>query len=247
MSNVDREVSDPQVTDLEVTMPRPSDPHAKSRLLDAAERVFCEKGLDRAKVEDITTQAGLSKGAFYLHFDSKGDAFKELLSDVLSHLQSHLGEAGCGLPTLDQGLEQALAHWLERDLKMFEFIWKNRALMRITLEGGRSADYQHLIEHFASYAQSETEALLRQGIASGVYRRDLDVEVAAAFIAGGYDRFARQLVRETKKPDLRKRLRELRWMVITGAGTPDLIACLQQLQPEKTDPDSALTAASTST
>ena len=221
-------------------MPRPSDPHAKSRLLEAAERVFSEKGLDRAKVEDITTQAGLSKGAFYLHFDSKGDAFKELLQDVLGHLQSSLEEAAvCGLPRLDQGLEQALAMWLERDLAMFEFIWKNRALMRITLEGGRSADYQHLIEHFASYAQKETEALLRQGIAAGVYRRDLDVEVAAAFIAGGYDRFARQLVRETKKPDLSKLLRELRWMVITGAGTPDLIACLRQLQPENTSADAA--------
>src|SRR6187431_2941447 len=205
-------------------MARPSDPHAKSRLLEAAERVFSEKGLDRAKVEDITTQAGLSKGAFYLHFDSKGDAFKELLSEVLAHLQAQM-EAGKGacLPSLDHGSAESLEDWLARDLEMFEFIWKNRALMRITLEGGRSADYQHLIEHFASNAEHDMEVLLRQGIASGVYRADLDVEVAAAFIAGGYDRFARQLVRETKKPDLRKRLRELRWMVIAGAGTPALI------------------------
>jgi AcrR family transcriptional regulator len=226
-------------------LPRPSDPHAKSRLLEAAERVFSEKGLDRAKVEDITTQAGLSKGAFYLHFDSKGDAFKELLSEVLAHLQSRMGEAK-ELPAMDQGFERALEVWLERDLAMFEFIWKNRALMRITLEGGRSADYQHLIEHFASYAQTETEGLLRQGVAAGIYRQNLDVEVAAAFIAGGYDRFARQLVRETKKPDLKKRLRELRWMVITGAGTPDLISCLQHLPPEKGDsvppPESASSA-----
>ena len=211
-------------------MSRPSDPHAKTRLLEAAARIFAEKGLDRAKVEDITTQAGLSKGAFYLHFDSKGDAFKELLSEVLAHLQTRMeaAKAVC-LPALDEGLEQSLELWLARDLEMFEFIWKNRALMRITLEGGRSADYQHLIEHFASHAQRETEVLLRQGIASGVYRKDLDVEVAAAFIAGGYDRFARQLVRETKKPDLQKRLRELRWMVLTGAGTPSLVAGLQQL------------------
>src|SRR3954451_8587752 len=104
-------------------MPRPSDPHAKSRLLEAAERVFAEKGLDRAKVEDITSLAGLSKGAFYLHFDSKGDAFKELLSDVLNHIQQKLtdGKGRC-LPVVDQGLEQALAEWLERDLEMFEFI-----------------------------------------------------------------------------------------------------------------------------
>jgi AcrR family transcriptional regulator len=215
-------------------MARPSDPHAKSRLLEAAERVFSEKGLDRAKVEDITTQAGLSKGAFYLHFDSKGDAFKELLSEVLAHLQTRIeADKGACLPSLDQDLAQSLEQWLSRDLEMFEFIWKNRALMRITLEGGRSADYQHLIEHFASNAQSETEIVLRRGVESGVYRPDLDVEVAAAFIAGGYDRFARQLVRETKKPDLRKRLRELRWMVIAGTGTPALIAGLQRLPVEK--------------
>jgi len=211
-------------------MSRPSDPHAKSRLLEAAERVFSEKGLDRAKVEDITTQAGLSKGAFYLHFDSKGDAFKELLSGVLARLQTRMDavQAVC-LPSLDKNLEQSLEEWLARDLEMFEFIWKNRALVRITLEGGRSADYQHLIEHFASNAQSETELLLRQGVATGVYRKDLDVEVAAAFIAGGYDRFARQLVRETTKPDLRTRLRQLRWLVIAGAGTPALVSGLYQL------------------
>ena len=221
-------------------MARPSDPHAKSRLLEAAERVFSEKGLDRAKVEDITTQAGLSKGAFYLHFDSKGDAFKELLSEVLAHLQQRMTEAKrTSLPPLHEGLEQALDAWLERDVEMFEFIWKNRALMRITLEGGRSADHQHLIEHFASFAQSQTEVLLRQGVASGVYRKDLEIEVAAAFIAGGYDRFARQLVRESQKPDLRTRLRELRWMVLTGAGTPDLIASLQQLHPSESQSDAA--------
>jgi AcrR family transcriptional regulator len=218
-------------------MARPSDPHAKSRLLEAAERVFSEKGLDRAKVEDITTQAGLSKGAFYLHFDSKEDAFKELLSEVLAHLQTQMEQAkAVCVPALDAGLEQAIDLGLQRDLEMFEFIWKNRALMRITLEGGRSADYQHLIEHFASNAQRETEVLLRQGVATGVYRQDLDVEVAAAFIAGGYDRFARQLVREAKKPDLATRLRELRWMVFTGAGTPALISRLQSLNVEKGEP-----------
>jgi len=219
-------------------MARPSDPHAKSRLLEAAERVFSEKGLDRAKVEDITTQAGLSKGAFYLHFDSKGDAFKELLSEVVAHLQARLDAARGGC-FLQENLAESLEQWLVRDLEMFEFIWKNRALMRITLEGGRSADYQHLIEHFAVSAQAETEVMLRQGVAAGVYRADLDVEVAAAFIAGGYDRFARQLVRETKKPDLRKRLRELRSMVIAGAGTPALVAGLHQLTAEKNDPPSA--------
>ena len=56
-------------------MARPSDPNARMRLLEAARRIFIEHGLDRAKVEDITREAGLSKGAFYLHFKTKDDAF----------------------------------------------------------------------------------------------------------------------------------------------------------------------------
>lgn len=232
-------------------MPRPSDPHAKSRLLEAAERVFSEKGLDRAKVEDITTQAGLSKGAFYLHFDSKGDAFKELLSEMLAHLHTRMSEAKtfC-LPTLGgdpKHLEQALEQWEQRDLEMFEFIWKNRALMRITLEGGRSADYQHLIEEFASYAQQEMVRLLRQGITLGVYRPNIDVEATAVFVAGGYDRFARQLVRETKKPDLRRLLRELRCLVICGAGTPAFVDSLRHLPALQREPEPAALASSPAT
>ncbi len=217
-------------------MPRPSDPHAKSRLLEAAERVFSEKGLDRAKVEDITTQAGSRRVPSTCTSTVRAMPSKSCCPRCSRTCKRawRAAKSVC-LLALDQSLEQSLEQWLARDLEMFEFIWKNRALMRITLEGGRSADYQHLIEHFASNAQSETEVLLRRGITMGVYRKDLDVEVAAAFIAGGYDRFARQLVRETKKPDLRKRLRELRWMVISGAGTPALINGLYQLHAEKDD------------
>ena len=75
-------------------MPRPSDPHARARLLDAARAVFSERGLDRSKVEDITTRAQLSKGAFYLHFESKEEAFRELLSSVMTHLEQQVTPAG---------------------------------------------------------------------------------------------------------------------------------------------------------
>ena len=54
-------------------MPRPSDPSAKVKLLAAAESVFVARGLDGAKVEEISRRAGLAKGSFYRHFESKDD------------------------------------------------------------------------------------------------------------------------------------------------------------------------------
>lgn len=216
-------------------MARPSDPHAKTRLLEAAEKVFAEKGLDHAKVEDITSAAGLSKGSFYLHFASKSDAFSELVSRIVQHLGELLSraEGQCG-NALAQGVPCFFSFCLAKDIEIFEFIWKNRGLVRVMLEGGRSADQLHLIEDFAVRAQRQAESFLRIGQKAGLYRDDLDVEAAAAFIAGGYDRLARQLVREKKKPDLRRRLLDMLRLVIGGLGSPLAVSTIEKLHKEGT-------------
>jgi AcrR family transcriptional regulator len=212
-------------------MPRPSDPHARARLLEAARIVFSDRGLDRAKVEDITTRAQLSKGAFYLHFESKEEAFRELLAGVVSHLERLLDE------TSDEQLATgpddgpfagyvAICH--QKNVEIFEFIWENRSLMAMVFDGGGSASYQHLIEDFALRAQRQTATLIQHGIDLGFYRTDLELEVAAAFIAGGFDRIARQMVREQRKPDIDAMLREVQWLFLRGMARQELLVLLER-------------------
>ena len=212
-------------------MPRPSDPHARARLLDAARAVFSERGLDRAKVEDITTRAQLSKGAFYLHFESKEEAFRELLSGVVSHLEQQVTDSSDIQLAMDPGPD-AFSDYLEschvRNVEIYEFIWENRAIMAMVLEGGGSASYGHLIEEFAMRAQGQTAALIQHGIDIGLYRTDLDPDAAAAFIAGGFDRLARQLVRTQQKPDLDAMLREVQQLFLGGIARPEVLANLDR-------------------
>ncbi len=52
----------------------------RTRLVEAALRVFALHGYDHATVEEISLAAGYSKGAYYFHFDSKEGIFLELLS-----------------------------------------------------------------------------------------------------------------------------------------------------------------------
>jgi AcrR family transcriptional regulator len=56
---------------------------AKTReaLLDAAARVFVERGFAGASVEAIAAAAGYTRGAFYSNFDSKEQLFAELLQE----------------------------------------------------------------------------------------------------------------------------------------------------------------------
>ncbi len=205
-------------------MSRPSDPQARTRLLAAAERVFIARGLDRAKVEDITRSAGLSKGAFYLHFRTKDDAFREILSSALAELGRILAEIESTRTVWGaRPLDEIVAIWLEQDLRVFGCIWKHRPIMRLVLDGGGSPDYHHLIDLFAESAQQTTERLVKHGIERGYYRRDVDPQQAAAFVAGGYDRLARRLVREKRKPNLERWLIGAHGLCIRALGTPEFI------------------------
>lgn len=47
----------------------------RTRLIEAAERLFIRKGFDDASVEDISEAAGYSRGAFYSNFEDKEHVF----------------------------------------------------------------------------------------------------------------------------------------------------------------------------
>lgn len=53
----------------------------RAALLEAAERVFVERGFAGASVEAITAAAGYTRGAFYSNFGSKEELFAELLQE----------------------------------------------------------------------------------------------------------------------------------------------------------------------
>ena len=54
----------------------------RNQLLDAAERVFNEKGVARTSLAEIAQQAGLTRGAVYWHFKNKADLFHAMLERV---------------------------------------------------------------------------------------------------------------------------------------------------------------------
>ena len=60
------------------------DPRERRRqqIIQAAIRVFSEKGYHRAKVEDITRAVGISTGTFYIYFTNKRELFMEVVDDV---------------------------------------------------------------------------------------------------------------------------------------------------------------------
>ncbi len=68
----------------------------RNQILDAAARVFSEKGFHRATTKEIASTAGVSEGTIYNYFDNKAD----LLIGIMSRLAK--------LESLDEELASAL-------------------------------------------------------------------------------------------------------------------------------------------
>lgn len=54
--------------------------HTRESLLDAAERLFAERGVSRTSLQDIAKAAGVTRGAVYWHFQDKAELFNAMMS-----------------------------------------------------------------------------------------------------------------------------------------------------------------------
>jgi len=57
------------------------DPAKRKQILAGARRVFMRMGFDAASINDITREAGVSKGTIYVYFNGKEDLFEALCEE----------------------------------------------------------------------------------------------------------------------------------------------------------------------
>ncbi|HWE33470.1 MAG TPA: TetR/AcrR family transcriptional regulator [Solirubrobacteraceae bacterium] len=53
----------------------------RGSLMRSASKLFAERGLDNASIDDVAREAGFTKGAFYANFGSKEALFREMLDE----------------------------------------------------------------------------------------------------------------------------------------------------------------------
>lgn len=69
------------------------DPAKRRQILDGARRVFINMGFDAASMNDITREAGVSKGTIYVYFENKEDLFEALIEEERQSIFAGLYEA----------------------------------------------------------------------------------------------------------------------------------------------------------
>jgi len=196
---------------------------AHDALLDAARDEFARSGLERARVEDVARRAGISKGAFYLHFRTKDDAFREIVQRFLGALDDHarrrhevedrlLREAPPGRAGATGDLFEAEC---AIDVELLELLWRNRQIVS-AVDGASRKIYRELLADFRRRMRSLVARRIVDRQRAGALRSDVDPEVIGDIVVGTYEDFARRMVDMKAKPDLAAWARSLLVVLYEG-------------------------------
>jgi TetR/AcrR family transcriptional regulator, cholesterol catabolism regulator len=150
----------------------------RDELLYIAAALFAEKGYRNTTVRDIADAAGILSGSLYHHFDSKESMVDEILRTFQDELFGRYDAILAGDDDPRSKLEQAVRVSFEAiDRHHSEVaIFQNDAAHLGTLDG-----FGYLAERHEQSRQVWL-TLLREGVAAGALRSDLDVDLAYRFV-----------------------------------------------------------------
>jgi AcrR family transcriptional regulator len=152
----------------------------KQGLLQAAFKLFIEKGYDETTVDDIVTQADVAKVTFYYYFHSKEEVIVEMKRhtalETLARAQKQLGENVPAVSILHTMIDDLTA-WTERNWRIVEVF----AAERFSPQTGKPMCDGHDTPPLVMFL----EALVIHGQESGEFRQELIPNEVAHFLALG--------------------------------------------------------------
>lgn len=153
----------------------PDQPPKTRRILDAAAAVFARRGFNGARMDDVASEAGVSKGGLYLHFKSKDDLFDAIVGDVVSRQSRRLvGAKNAGGPVADRLLGY-FRDYID-DLMSMERLYP--VILEMYARAARHESVRRMLVRYVDASLPDLSALVAEGIASGEFR-DADPDEVA--------------------------------------------------------------------
>lgn len=181
--------------------PRPDvSEERREQIIAAAVNVFARLGFHDARMDDIVTESGLSKGALYWYFKSKDDIIAAIM-DRFIHREL-------------EGMEKALRKDAPVTEKLMQlhgmFVEEMRSMMGLMpilyefyAAATRKATVRKALLRFFKPIRKLLSELIKQGIDSGEFK-PVDVDVIAVDLIAFYEGLLLLAVLDPKGVDLKK-------------------------------------------
>jgi len=158
------------------------DPDKPQQIIDAAVRVFARNGFYNSRVSDIAREAGIASGTIYLYFKTKDEIlvtlFREKMAAFVKALRT---EIAC-----EHDPEAKIRRLVRLHFEVLEASPDMAEVVQVELRQGQKF-FRGASAHEISAYFELIGSILHEGVAGGVFRRDLPVKVATKMLFGAMD------------------------------------------------------------
>jgi len=167
-------------------VPRVSAAHEqeiRERILDAASRVFAEKGYHSSTIADVVRESGLSVGAIYSYFSGKDELIRLTCDQIAARGLDELGARLAPATTTAERLAIAIRLYIET-IDEYNGAPGQVTLVQAWAEADREPGVREMLAGRRERLAGAGQLLLRQGVMSGELPASLDVDaVTRALLA----------------------------------------------------------------
>ncbi len=197
----------------------------RERIIASAARVFGRKGFQRASLDAVAADAGMTKGAIYWHFKSKNDLFFAMLDQRFRRdtgpLQGDLDALISSKGDVLAGLTRMFSAGVQRCVDDPE--WAHLYLECLSL--GRDEDVRERLSAFYDQVWKVSAGFTQELQVNNLINADIDPEIAAIFWGSLFDGLVLAwLIKGNDQFDLQQLLPRIFGMVWQGmapASVPD--------------------------
>lgn len=146
----------------------------KQELIDAAIEEFGNNGYDKASLNNILKEAGISKGTFYYHFKNKEGLYFYLLTS-LAEEKMRFFQDRLTVELFNQDFFTIFEKIFEFAL---EFATQNPQLNKFTesyMKDKNSQIYQKIIDHFGDQRVDFFDSIIDKAYQKGELRQDISI------------------------------------------------------------------------
>jgi AcrR family transcriptional regulator len=113
----------------------------RDMIIQAARRVFSEKGYHKSQIADIVREAGISTGSIYAHFKDKHDLFEQIIRETNEVLRTKLKVLS---ETKKPGdVRERVQQWMPAYNAFFDYVEENPEQILILGRGGFGVDEEN--------------------------------------------------------------------------------------------------------
>ncbi len=153
----------------------------QQQVIDAAAKVFAEKGYDAARLEDIAAELGVLQGSLYYHIGSKAGLLRLVRVRRFQDITAGIDEIAQGPGTPRDKLHRATLRHLQY---LVDHLSESPNWFRRLHDSRRTTDEVAEDEELTRGYRSCWKSILQQGIEAGTFRPDIDLGIAVLSILG---------------------------------------------------------------